>query len=1029
MLGLCGFAHAGVVAQEARVSGAVFDPHGHPMSGVSVVVEATRVTEHRQIITDTSGHWEVSLPAGRYVMVVTAEGFEPQRIEVVVPPAGFVLQTIQLRVAVIVEPPVEVIPPRTPGNPDGSEGRTFTVNGDGPNSLDDLMLPTGRTTQSAECLTPTVVCGEQTGTGAEASGAGQRRDANDIRVDGVPANLQPDATGHMTGPGQNGVFAARGVDGSTKPAVPLAATEEITVRTAGIKPAHRHSSGIQTDVSTRSGADRLSGSWLIDRRLDGASDYFDRRAARPKREIDLTETSAAVGGPIIQRRLWHWTVVDAHALSRPVEVTTLVPSNATREHASPFLAQLYDVYAPPNGDDLGKGMAQRTDRYPADSRLWVGSSRLDWQITPNQRLFSRVTLSGSRGDEVDPVFLRPGLSYSLVGATSTSAVTFGLRSTHGANTVHQVRVHVGRHATTLDARPAHEGSALALDGWLPPDVSAEDWWIGISLPGADPAFFAWGRQGNSRQSQLFLSDAWSFVRRHHTINLSVETRSSITSSEPARHRLSYKLPSVLAPAGTPAIISIEDVEHTRVGYREVSAHLQDDWQVSLRVALFGGVRWSVKPAPDSLTEREPAVLDLNGQSRAAGLPLWRTSYADVSPMFGTKLKLGLTPHWETTLHATAGRVYDDISAPAAVAFRGPPFSTSRFIKSTLPVPPAQLVIGPATPGVPTEYVALGENLTRPHTDEAYVRVDQELGAHQSISAAYIYARGQNQLYAARHYWGELGERRGTGFTNDAWSRYHALAVQWRWQSSQLWASVHYTRNRARDNHSGESAGGWFGPSLPPPPSLIPADSYAGPSDYSRPHALDGTVSFRPSAARGPRIVRLLFSDMQYDLSCRTQSAAPVTVQVGHEMGAVVFDFRPDVVPGIPLWISDPVTPGERRLNPHAFRPTNEAQHGTHERNSIRGRSLSQVDAAVTRSLRIGGAALRLRIEAHNIFNLRNFAPPYTHNLRQPDGFPRFGEPFMSFAQGLGSGTLLGGPNPARQRGAPRTILMSIRFDF
>jgi len=47
------------------------------------------------------------------------------------------------------------------------------------------------------------------------------------------------------------------------------------------------------------------------------------------------------------------------------------------------------------------------------------------------------------------------------------------------------------------------------------------------------------------------------------------------------------------------------------------------------------------------------------------------------------------------------------------------------------------------------------------------------------------------------------------------------------------------------------------------------------------------------------------------------SSPPVNVTVSRDLGFGVYDFRPDVVPGIPMYVDDPSAPGGRRFNPLA----------------------------------------------------------------------------------------------------------------
>ena len=53
---------------------------------------------------------------------------------------------------------------------------------------------------------------------------------------------------------------------------------------------------------------------------------------------------------------------------------------------------------------------------------------------------------------------------------------------------------------------------------------------------------------------------------------------------------------------------------------------------------------------------------------------------------------------------------------------------------------------------------------------------------------------------------------------------------------------------------------------------------------------------------------------------RARSGFPVDLVTTDQPFGLGFDndVRPDLVPGVPLWITDPATPGGRRLNPGHF---------------------------------------------------------------------------------------------------------------
>jgi hypothetical protein len=77
-----------------------------------------------------------------------------------------------------------------------------------------------------------------------------------------------------------------------------------------------------------------------------------------------------------------------------------------------------------------------------------------------------------------------------------------------------------------------------------------------------------------------------------------------------------------------------------------------------------------------------------------------------------------------------------------------------------------------------------------------------------------------------------------------------------------------------------------------------------------------------------------------------RSALPVNVVTGTTAFGVSSALRPDVVPGVPLYVDDPTVPGGQRFNKAAFAAPpldasgNPLRQGTLERNALRGFAMS-----------------------------------------------------------------------------------------
>jgi hypothetical protein len=185
-------------------------------------------------------------------------------------------------------------------------------------------------------------------------------------------------------------------------------------------------------------------------------------------------------------------------------------------------------------------------------------------------------------------------------------------------------------------------------------------------------------------------------------------------------------------------------------------------------------------------------------------------------------------------------------------------------------------------------------------------------------------------------------------------------------------------------------------------------------------------SYELPALRAPKWLLPLFENWQVDAVLTAQTGTPVPITYSRLFDFGNYAVRPDSVEGTPEWIVDPSKPGGQYINPSAFVQPIEARPGTLGRNTLRAFSLRQVDASLTRSLRVGGRLVaHLRVDAFNLFNTPNFGPP-----SGVFGSNEFGVPDRSFAESLGTGTLVnGGLMPLQQIGGARSVQFSVRLSY
>jgi hypothetical protein len=130
--------------------------------------------------------------------------------------------------------------------------------------------------------------------------------------------------------------------------------------------------------------------------------------------------------------------------------------------------------------------------------------------------------------------------------------------------------------------------------------------------------------------------------------------------------------------------------------------------------------------------------------------------------------------------------------------------------------------------------------------------------------------------------------------------------------------------------------------------------------------------------------------------------------------------RPDLVPGVSAWLYGSQYPGGKALNPLAFAVPQVPGQGNLGRNSFRGFGFTQLDFSLARRFSFGErAGLQFRADVFNIFNHPNFANP-DNNI--DDGL-LFGLSSQMLNQSLG------GLNALYQIGGPRSLQLSLKFEF
>jgi hypothetical protein len=457
-------------------------------------------------------------------------------------------------------------------------------------------------------------------------------------------------------------------------------------------------------------------------------------------------------------------------------------------------------------------------------------------------------------------------------------------------------------------------------------------------------------------------------------------------------------------------------------FSNFSAYFQDEWRVTNRLHLSLGLRWDVNPPPGNGTGSLPYTLDqitnlATAEIAPKGTALWQTDHHAFAPRFGLAYQIHESPEHETVLRGGVGLFYDTGNTQGAVGLTGVGFiSQAVFVGASFPLTAAQDALPPPNTSSPyNSYVfAFDPHLTLPYTVEWNVAIEQALGSSQSLTATYVGAAGRDLLSSQFFNPSGVNPNFSTGqgvflVTNGASSDYNALQVQFQRRLTHGFeALASYTWSHSIDDLSSN-----FTSDEPP---------IRGNSDFDVRHNFEAGFTYDLPGTYSNGFARAALEHWALDSRITARSALPVDIISGLTVlpNGLQQYVRPDVVPGVPVYISDPSAPGGRLVNADAFEPA-AGEIGDEPRNFVRGFDIWQADLAIQRDFPLHERlVLKFRAEAFNLFNRANFG---TIDNSLADGPALFGRATNTL------NIQLGGLDPLYQVGGPRSIQFALKLTF
>jgi hypothetical protein len=1020
-----------LMAQNAELSGSVTDPSGLAVPGARVVVQSVDTDAARTVSSNQQGEYSVpALLPGPYNITIETNGFKTIHQNGVVVEVD---QRARLDFALTVGSNSESITVRgaTPLL-NASDASVSTVIG---NQFVENLPLNGRSFSSLIDLTPGVVLTPANQfEGGQFSVNGQRPDANYFLVDGVSANLGTAGGGANLGQGGAGQLPATSTFGGTSNLVSLDALEEFRILTSTFAPEYGRTPGAQISVVTKSGANTFHGTafeYFRNDKLD-ANDWFANANRLVRPALRQNDFGGVLGGPIVKNKLFFFGSYEGLLVRQPQVADTFEPSLATRQDAPAALQPLLNAYPLPNGPNLSNGTAAFAASYSNPSTLNSSGIRIDY--LPRQR----VTIFGRYSDAPSSLDQRGPSGYGSSDVENikyrTQSLTLGSNQALTPGLTNEFRFNYSRSRASLFLSLDNFGGAVPPpDSVLYPLGSPESSAF-IFYPEAGLELLA-GHVADNLQQQVNVTDNVSRIVGAHQMKFGLDYRRLSPEYGPVGYELEYifsSLSKVLANTLPEAAI-VSRVPSTLI-FANWSLFAQDTWKATRALTVTYGLRWEYNAAPSSPNGTLPfTVTQVNNLATmtlaAPGTPLWHPQKDDFAPRLG--LAWQFLPNM--VFRAGAGIFYDLGYSAVANGTGAFPFTHSEIILNTsYPLSASAAAPPPFKTTPPVSYLSVVDpNHVLPRTYEWNAALERSFGRADVLTVTYLGAAGRKlmrqDIYDAPNpnFTGEFALMR-----NDADSSYNALQTQYRHRFSHgLQTLLSYTWAHAIDDASSDAY------PINLPANDAPLFQERGPSDYDIQHTFSGAVSYNIPAPGGG-IWKTIFGNWGADSIVYARSAPPVNVVTGlnpFPLGQLETGSngvaRPNLVSGVPLWISDPNAAGGREINRAAFTTPSTASgaavQGDLGRNALRGFDAANVDLTLRRQFQLHERlALQARADLFNIFNHPNFGPPINYLSS-----PQFGQSTQMLGASLGSGGQNGGLNPLYQIGGPRSVQLALKLLF
>ncbi len=975
----------------ATIAGSVIDPAGALIPNATITVTNQGTSQSTTLKTSSSGTFVAAgLPFGSYVVSATAPGFGTATSRTIAVNVG---ATVHIDLTLAISSTSQSI---SVTGTSSSVDTTSTTAGTTLNSTQVANLPVnGRDIMDFLEVTPGAVA---------TAGAGFQGSVNGMESSFAGLNVLLDGA-DATRIDINGAENTEGSQESRITRASVDSVQEIDVLNTGYQAEYGRSLGPVINFVTKSGTNEFHGEVFDFFRNEvlNARNFFEHEPGEPKQPFKLNQFGGNFAGPIIKDKLFfflNYEGVRQHiTTSSDINET---PSAQLRAQFVPALAPILNALAPLPANPVvvpgtGGNLVYFSANFPNILREDTGSIKLDYFLTSNDHLSMRYNINDSETDityganlgQIEILPLRT--QFGRIDETHTFSPTL----------LNEIGVAVDRfHSVTSSdtTLPLFEGFFTNLG----------------SLPG--PQLF---NQTNANTSYQFLESLTKTAGRH-TLKFGADLR-AVRSNTNLQHIEAFQFGSFSDLANDRPFI-LQTLGYPTIGLNNsnLDFYAEDTWRVRPGLTVSMGLRYEyntvISESHGRLSNFDIATQTFIPSSEAAYEPdynnfaprvgfAWdpfgkgKTVVHGFGGIFYLPMLVGSLNSLSSNIPAYAGETINAFQAPLAYPEPNPPVipgtqSVQAFLRDSRDTYSQQWLFG------------IQQEVARDTVLEANYTGSKNNHLPAGAAFAGLEVNPLNPLTGTRPF-PNFGDERELGTFLQ--SNYNALQAQLRRRAGRFNFDANYTWSHEIDNTL--NVFGTF-----EDPYNYNLDHGSGDIDVRQNFSADLVYSL-PDLKGSSGLVRSVLGGWQASSIFQARSGLPLNVQL--ESGFFAAPFRPNYIPGQPIYLSNAHAP-DSSLNPAAYSIEPDYNQtltiGSLGRNTARAPDFYQWDISAMKFFPITEKVrVQFRADIFNVLNHPNFGNPDTglcNSINLPTATtpascvanPNFGRSGSTISSLIGTGT-------------------------